>query len=396
MRWRQKPDRRFGVRVSRREVKRRKRGARRLALRLFREETASEEIRTPARMTDALMRAILVAGSLRLRGLQSPERIARHAARASIAAGNGAYSKLTHESGPCWAAQSRRDHAEFATRLAERWGDAIELCEVVRLVALEAGIEYHGEQRGEISVLHEVLAKLHARACLIADEIITLMRAGFASGAHARWRALHEVTVIGTFIDAGGGEIARRFLDYEHVESLAAARDYQRNAEAIGHEPYSDEELARMEEAVTELCAVHGPLFRKRCGWAAEYFDCVPDYRMIEAATDLAHYRSYYRMASHPIHAGPKGIAFDIGLFDRGQVMLAGPSNAGFADPGHGMCLSLTQITAVFLNLTPSASGLVSLRVLLELTDRAGEALLAAHRQLERDEAELSGEGMQK
>lgn len=392
MRWKQKPKGHHGVCVPRREVKRRKRDARRLALRLFREATASQDVRTPARMADSMMHAVTIASWLRLRGLRSPARIARMAAEIAIEAGVVAYDTLAVESGPRWAAESRSEHDNFASDLGERWGYAIETCEVVRLIALEAGIEYHDEQDGDLGVLHEVLARLHARACLIADEIITLMRAGFASGAHARWRALHEVTVIATFIEAGGDELARRFLDYEHVESLAGMREYQHNAESLGREAYPAAEIREMEETVSGLCVAYGPLFRKRYGWAAEHFGYAPDYRTIEATTYLAHYRSYYRMASHPIHAGPKGIAFDLGHFGPEGMMLAGPSNAGFVDPGYGMCLSLTQITDVYLNLQPSASTLVSRRVLLRLTDRAGEALITAHRKLEEDEAESSGE----
>jgi hypothetical protein len=358
-------------------------------VRLFREAVATDEIRTPGEMTEALMRAMVLAGSLRLRGIYGPARLARRAAKQSIEAGVEAFEELAKVAGPGWVGGVRREHAEFAGRLAERWGEGIELCELVRIVALEAGMQYHREREGQIGVLHEVLARLHARACLLAGEIITLMRAGFASGAHARWRALHETAVIATFIDAGGPALARRFLDYEAVETLAGAREYQANAVALGHEPYTAAEIAAMQERVAKLCERHGPLFRKRYGWAAKHFAYAPNYKEIEAATFLAHYRPYYRMASHPIHAGPKGITFDLGLFGDEQMMLAGPSNAGLADPGHAMCLSLTQVTDVFLNLEPSAPGVVSRRVLIELTERAGDALMTAHRELERDEAEL-------
>jgi hypothetical protein len=46
-------------------------------------------------------------------------------------------------------------------------------------------------------------------------------------------------------------------------------------------------------------------------------------------------------------------------------------------------------VTVAFLNQTPRLSHIVTLRVLLDLTDRAGDALIAAHEKLERDEAEV-------
>jgi hypothetical protein len=259
----------------------------------------------------------------------------------------------------------------------------------MRIMCLEAGIEYHREHQGSEDPQHYALAKLHARSCLIAAEVLALLRGGFASGAHARWRAMHEIAVIGGFLAEGDADLSVRYLEYEHVESLAGARDYQENAEDLGYEPITDEEFKDLQTQVDALCDKYGLLFKKRYGWAAHLFGFAPDYKTIEKATDLSHYRSYYRMASHPVHAGPKGITFDIGLLDKeSNIMLAGPSNAGLADPGHGMCISLSQITASFLTLDPHAGSVVSLKVLLTISDQAGEALIKTHRELEEDDIE--------
>ncbi len=304
-------------------------------------------------------------------------------------AGTEAYMHLVEETGEEWVGNSRRYRTGFDERLEDRWGEALDLCELMRLLSLEAGIQYHDEHRDNGSAKHDVLAKLHAKGCLVADEILMLLRHGYASGADARWRALHEVAVIGCFLAAGDEELALRFLDYGHVESLAGARDYQNNADALGYEPFSDEEIKGMEAAVADLARKYGLLFKGRYGWAADHFGHAPSFREIEQAANLDHYRSYYRMASHPVHAGPKGILFNLGLFDDAQMMLAGPSNAGLADPGHAMCISLAQITTAFVTLTASVRHLVTLRVLLQLSDRAGEALIAAHRKLKEDDAAI-------
>jgi hypothetical protein len=339
------------------------------------------------------MAAVYLAASHRLRGLRSAERIAERAVEVAVDAGVESYLNLMEANGQQWVKDSEKYHREFAVRLAERWGEGLDLCELVRQFALEAGAEYHGEHREDGRLQHGVLARLHARACLLAGEILALLRLGYASGAHARWRALHEVAVIGWFLAAGDEELSQRYRDYEHVESLAAARDYQRNAEALGYEPLSTEEIEEMEATVDDLCRSYGPLFKKRYGWSAQQFGHAPAFREIEEAVDLAHLRSYYRMASHPIHAGPKAITFDIGLMDDARVMLAGPSNAGLADPGHAMCISLSQVTTAFLNQTPGVRHIITLRVLLELADRAGNALIAAHKRLEEDEAALDRDG---
>lgn len=376
--------------MSRREVKGQKRAALRLTRKLFNEALASGEIQTPAQMSNAIMRSVLIGVSVGMRGLGKPERMASKAVRVALDSATEIFATLIDESGDQWVLEIQQLHRGFAERLDERWGEGLRLCELMRIICLEVGMEHHKEQAQKGGARHHVLAKLHAKACLIAGEVLALLRNGFASGAHARWRAMHEVTVIGTFIADRDEDLAKRYLVYENVESLAAARDYQANAEDLGYEPFSDAEMAEMESTVDHLCQKYGPKFKRRYGWAAHVFGYAPDYKTIEQATDLSHYRSYYRMASHPVHAGPKGIAFDIGLLEQGKMMLAGPSNAGLADPGQGLCISLTQITAAFLNLEPAAGNIVTLRVLLDLSERAGDALIRDHHQLEADDARIN------
>jgi hypothetical protein len=93
-------------------------------------------------------------------------------------------------------------------------------------------------------------------------------------------------------------------------------------------------------------------------------------------------------------------------------VIIAGPTNVGLADPGHGALLSLANATAALvpigLELSAEEMGesgptkdknvglptnlanlelLALIRTLLEITDRAGDAFISIHRQLEAEEA---------
>ncbi len=49
--------------------------------------------------------------------------------------------------------------------------------------------------RLESSRLANALLMLHARTCLVASELETMIRCGYADGAAARWRTLHEMAV---------------------------------------------------------------------------------------------------------------------------------------------------------------------------------------------------------
>src|SRR4051812_37136287 len=66
---------------------------------------------------------------------------------------------------------------------------------VLRWVAFEEGRDFHSNHK-QPTARHEVVTRLRARAITVADEAITLLRAGLASGAMARWRTLHELAVV--------------------------------------------------------------------------------------------------------------------------------------------------------------------------------------------------------
>src|SRR2546423_12781767 len=65
---------------------------------------------------------------------------------------------------------------------------------------------------------------------------------------------------------------------------------------------------------------------------------------------DVAVVRPYYRMASNPVHPNVRGSLFDLGVGGGREILLAGPSTAGLADPGHAACISLMQTTVCLLN----------------------------------------------
>ena len=81
------------------------------------------------------------------------------------------------ERGPDLLHSERQRRDGFEKRLAERWQEGMELAELLRGVALEAGIEAHGHYQpvGD-DFIYYCLVRLHARACLISSEILSLLR----------------------------------------------------------------------------------------------------------------------------------------------------------------------------------------------------------------------------
>lgn len=205
----------------------------------------------------------------------------------------------------------------------------------------------------------EALGRLSARACRIAEEVLVLLKAGYGQGALARWRALHEVAIVADVIAEYGDECAERYFAHEGVESWRAMQEYQEHAAALGQEPYSDEEVESARQQYEALLERYGRSFAGPYGWAQEavaakdarYARRDVTFSALEASVGTPHMRPYYRMASHGVHANPKGVTWTPDLLptDRALVLLTGPSPAGLADPGHSTLASLTRVTATRL-----------------------------------------------
>ena len=282
-----------------------------------------------------------------------------------------------------------RTQQDFGRRLNRIWGKAIDLLEMQLVISLEVGEAFNEEERpaaaGENDYEFEALIRLHAKACQIASEILVLLRAGHADGAMARWRALHEATAVAYFIRTKGGDIAERYLLHEVVEAHKAAVEQQRHAAALGSQLLSVEELQGMREARDHLVERFGEEYREDLGWAAAAIrkkrPLIVD---IERAAGLEHWRPYYRMASLGVHASSRGIFFQLGQpLDGPDLLVAGVSNVGLADPGHATAISLSQITCTLLISKTNLERLVICAVLQDLVDDIGDAFIKAHEALE-------------
>src|SRR5258705_5890707 len=95
----------------------------------------------------------------------------------------------------------------FEERLFERWKEAFDLYELSLYLAGQCGDlyqktfrEFAGDRESKKFV---ALGRLHGVAILIAGEVLHLLKGGYASGAHARLRSLHEAAVVTNFIARG-------------------------------------------------------------------------------------------------------------------------------------------------------------------------------------------------
>ena len=172
--------------------------------------------------------------------------------------------------------KNRRVQREFEKRLMTRWEKPLELLEVFVSVAGEAGEMFYETYRVDAAdsndAVFEVLTRLHARACQISSAIVTLLRGGYADDAHARWRALHEIAVVGHFISERGQEMAERYLLHDAIQRYQLAVKVRDHGDVIDEEPLSEEEFGELRAEREELVAEFGNAFEKPYGWAASAF----------------------------------------------------------------------------------------------------------------------------
>jgi len=247
----------------------------------------------------------------------------------------------------------------FERRLQRFWKVPVERLDIFIDLNSQIGAEINSLDRPlaakESDLVFEVITRLHAKACRVASEVMALIRSGYADGAMARWRTIHEASVVANFINENGKDVANRYLLHQHVDNLKAAKRYNEFQKRLGVKRIPLRTLKRMQIHVDRLVAKFGKEFGNEYGWAAVALkNPKPRFSSIEDATRLEHWRPYYKMASHNVHAGSRGLFFQLGLYDESTILLAGPSNSGFTDPAQNTALSLLQITSILLTRKPT------------------------------------------
>ena len=290
---------------------------------------------------------------------------------------------------PAMLKAHRKDMKGFEKRLAGEWKKPFDLFEAFLVLAFEAGDEFNHEFRKNNAeagnYVLEALTRLHARACQIASEVLVLLKSGFADGAHARWRSLHEIAVVASFIKTHGNEVAERYLLHDNIESYKAATLYQRYYQVLGNEPITQEEYDSIKAARDKLIARFGNSYKNNYGWASFALNKDdPTFSDIEGNSGLDHLRPYYKLASHNVHANPKGVMFRLGLIgNRSNILLAGPSNFGFTDPAQGTAISLGFITVTLLTTKPTIDNLVLCRIISKFESEIGDEFLKVQKEIE-------------
>jgi hypothetical protein len=289
------------------------------------------------------------------------------------------------------AAEEKRGRDPFETRLIEHWGSALDLYELIAVMARELGSEVNATFQHQAFVEQDhcfaALVSLHARSCRAAFEVLSLLQRGYPVGALSIWRSVYEYAVTARIVSQHSDH-AERYLEHEIVVRAADAFHLNKNAAALGVQPMAAAVFEQLQREADQVKKKYGKGFASDYGWASDLMPRgLSGFRGLETLAGLDRMRPHYRLASHGIHSGARGGALNV--FEQGgaRMLAVGPSNTGLGDPGHGTLLALAQVTSALVNVAPedvaTFQRVVALKALHILVDRARDRFLDAERALD-------------
>jgi len=247
--------------------------------------------------------------------------------------------------------RSRRNarRAQFNRRIRRQWGRALDTLDELIAVSAESG-DLVAREYSNNTFLFTAQELLRQRACQVAWEVHGLCAAGYADGAYARWRTLHEIAVVMEFMHKFGEPAAERYLHHVHVKNRKILREYEECLRELRYPPLTGEEVGLSELKKNEVISKYGHDFGNEYGWAAT--DCKtadPTFFHVRQAAGYSFWKAHYGMANHSVHAGPHGVLFRLGHPQGARpAALSGPSLMGLCDPLDATAISLTHATFAF------------------------------------------------
>ena len=110
------------------------------------------------------------------------------------------------------------------------------------------------------------IINLHARALQISNEILVLLKSGFADAAYARWRTLHELKIISFFLSDSNNVVSQRYLEHEVIRKFKEAKDYRECYKKLDYSPFDRKTFNKLKREKERLCAKYGDNFHEKSG----------------------------------------------------------------------------------------------------------------------------------
>ncbi|MCV4285363.1 DUF5677 domain-containing protein [Pseudomonas capsici] len=194
-----------------------------------------------------------------------------------------------------------------ASTVENLWGKAADQLNILGHLLIEWNGAASELKNGAYANSHTALAlnRIILRAYNIVGEILVLARAGYADGALARWRSLHEICVIAMFLSKKSDKCAKMYLAHSIIDELRLAEPSYKNITTGTKNASNEKYLNYLKKQKIQLIESFGPAFAKDLGWAAvELGRTKITFRELESIVEMEILRRGYQHANNAIHGG--------------------------------------------------------------------------------------------
>ena len=283
------------------------------------------------------------------------------------------------------AAQLRTEQANRVQSVQRIWGVALDELDFLRHLVLEWGHEAFELRSGPYARPNTAfaLSRLLARAYDVVGEIVVLGRNGYADGALARWRSLHELCVIAMFLTKHSDQCALMYMSHHRVEELKLLDVDRSSGTANAKDIHSDRRIGRLRREKTALVARYGKAFAGDYGWASvELGEARTTFRDLKSHVGLNLLRRGYQRANSTVHGGALATLTRISLSDSTIDGTAVPPAYGCEIAANYATSSLSMLVAELCTATESADLLTMSAVVHKNAMRIRESIAETQKKI--------------
>jgi len=296
-----------------------------------------------------------------------------------------------------WIEQYTNEKIEkyaFEQRLELRWGNAFKKFRMLLTISREIGVEKYEKfiksNAKKNRYKNEVIHQLYGRACRTMSEIERLLSGGYADGALARWRTLHEIYIISEIISSGNDDLAERYLAHEIVENRRAHKVYEESHKHLSNSSSHAKHAKIIEKEYLEATKKYGQDFKNEYGWASALSNkSSPNFTDLEKLAGQSRMRSHYKLASYMVHASVKGIRLNLGLLRQEEFILTGASNAGLEEAGTNSILTMGKMAMTLFHTRPNFDELIKINIINIMVSQGISEFIKARKKLVAEENSL-------
>ena len=194
-----------------------------------------------------------------------------------------------------------------ASTVEKLWGKAVDQLNMLRHLVVEWDGTASEIKSGPYANPNTALAlnRVVLRVYSVVGEVIALARAGYADGALARWRSIHEICIVAIFLSKQSDRCAQMYLAHSIIDELRLVESGCSEG-AHGAKNKADVKyLSSLKNQKRQLVKIFGPSFAKDLGWAAvELGRARVTFRELEDFVEMGMLRQGYQYANSATHGG--------------------------------------------------------------------------------------------